>query len=464
MHERSENLAAAGAESAALHVRVNELASEQASSQAQSQAVERAHAQLDSELAALRHDLQQKTSELIEQHGLALSQKNALQELENRLSEQNKLAASHSQNLQTALVEAAALNQRVLDLELAGEQAQRTATDHIEQIKQDYDARLEVLNTALNGALAEKSAALENSRVELANLEQSLRHELQQTSWALAQQQAAVETLAAAHRAQLQKVEAKLNQQQSGTNLHNEELEKSAAQARVLKRQVEELEVELRHAEITALSRAEQMRQESAARIDALNLALQQKSAELEERGVAQSSLEQSLRHEVNRLVHEVEERNQISQNRNDELVRVKAELDRIHSRFNQLEFSAAQAESATSGEVERMRSEFQAQLALLQAELSQKESALVEHQASASGSEHDLRQQIELLRRQLSEQKSADQQSISESAISAPQLERLASLELTLNMTETGMAPFGDEAPQRRWRSRFVAKRRWKV
>jgi len=25
-------------------------------------------------------------------------------------------------------------------------------------------------------------------------------------------------------------------------------------------------------------------------------------------------------------------------------------------------------------------------------------------------------------------------------------------------------MAPFGDESPQRRWRSRFVAKRRWKV
>ena len=423
-------------------------------------------------MAALRHDLQQKTSELIEQHGLALSQNNALQELENRLSEQNKLAASHSRNFQTAQAEAAALNQRVSDLELAAEQAQRAATDQIEQIKQDNSARLEALdaalkaahNAALEGALAEKTAALENSRVEQANLEQSLRQELQQTSWALAQQQAAVETLAAAHRAQLQKVEAKLNQQQSGTNLRDEELEKSAAQARALKRRVEELEVELRHAEITALSRAEQMRQETAARIDALNSELQQKSAELEERGAAQSSLEQSLRHEVNRLVHQVEERNQILQNRNDELVREKAELDRIHDRFNQLESSAAQAESATSGEVERMRSEFQAQLALLQAELSQKEWALVEHQAGANGSEQDFRHEIETLRRQLSEQKSAEQQSISESAIGAAQLESLASLESTLNATATGMAPFGDESSQRRWRSRFVAKRRWKI
>jgi chromosome segregation ATPase len=151
-------------------------------------------------------------------------------------------------------------------------------------------------------------------------------------------------------------------------------------------------------------------------------------------------------------------------QNRNDELVRVKAELDRIHDRFNQLESFAVQAENATRGEVERMRSEFQAQLASLQAELSQKEWALVERQASANGSEQDLRQQIESLRSQLSEQKSVDQQSISKSAISAAQLERLASLESTLNATATGMAPLSDESSQRRWRSRFVAKRRWKV
>ena len=110
------------------------------------------------------------------------------------------------------------------------------------------------------------------------------------------------------------------------------------------------------------------------------------------------------------------------------------------------------------------MRSEFQAQLALLQAELSQKEWALEEHQASASALAQENHHQIDSLRRQLSEQKSADQQSISESTISAAQLARLASLESTLNATETGMASFDDESQPRGWRSRFVAKRRWKV
>ncbi|HLN86022.1 MAG TPA: hypothetical protein VK200_06155, partial [Candidatus Limnocylindrales bacterium] len=238
----------------------------------------------------------------------------------------------------------------------------------------------------------------------------------------------------------------------------------SAAQARALKRRVEELEVALRHAELTALSRAEQMRQEAATQIDALNGALRQTAAELAERNAVQADSEQSLRHEIDRLVHEVEERNQIVQNRNDELFRVKAELEQIQDRFNQLESSTSEAEGATCGEVERMRREFQSQLALLQAELSQKESALEEHQASANGLEQQYRHEIETLRHQLSEQKTANEQSIGESTISAAQLERLASLESALNATATGMAQIDGESTQRHWRSRFVAKRRWKV
>ena len=95
---------------------------------------------------------------------------------------------------------------------------------------------------------------------------------------------------------------------------------------------------------------------------------------------------------------------------------------------------------------------------------MSQKEWALVEHQASANGLEQDYRQRIDSLQHQLSEQESANEQRLGESTISAEQLERLASLESTLHAPPTGMAHIDGEPQEHHWRSRFVAKRRWKV
>jgi DNA repair exonuclease SbcCD ATPase subunit len=199
------------------------------------------------------------------------------------------------------------------------------------------------------------------------------------------------------------------------------------------------------------VSRAEQIRQESAAQIDALNSALKQKSIDFEEQGNAQASLEQSLRHEVERLLREVEERNQILHNRNDELVRVKADLDSHKAdldshqdRLNQMAASVSLAENAAGSEIESMRSEFQAQLALLQAELSQKDWALDERHASVEGLAQEHRQEVESLRRQLSEKSSVSDSSNGAPAIDAANL----------------MA----QAHERRWHGGFAAKRRWKV
>ena len=463
LRERSENLAAAGSESAALQARLDELASQHASSQAHAHTIDQARARLDSQLAALRQELEQKNTALIQQHELALSEKNALEEFSSRLSEQGELAARYRRELDSAQAEAVALNQRISAIELAAGQAERAASDRIEQITRESAAKIETLNAALNGALAEKSAVLENSRLELANLEQSLRQEIQQSHWALAQQQAAVEALAAAHRDQLQKLEAKLREQHSGTVERDSELEKSNDQVRAHTRRIEELETELRHAEITALSRADQMRRDSAAQIDALDAALKQKSAELEKRNQAQVSSDQPLRQEIDRLQNEVAERNRILQTRNDELVQAQSELERIRERFHELEGTAAQARTLSAGEVESLRAEFQGQLALLYAELGKKNSALAEQQASVSGWEQKYQDEVAILRRQLSEQEAIRQKAGRESDISASQLERLARLESMLHGPATDMAQGEDEFSQRRWRSRFVAKRRWK-
>lgn len=123
-----------------------------------------------------------------------------------------------------------------------------------------------------------------------------------------------------------------------------------------------------------------------------------------QESGTAPSTVEQSLRNEIDRLLHEAQEKNRILQDRNDELVQVKAEMDRLQERLNQVESSTSRAQSAIAGDVERMQTEFQAQLALLQAELSQKEWALEDKQAAARGLEQKYREEIESLRRQLAQ------------------------------------------------------------
>ncbi|MSP39027.1 MAG: hypothetical protein EXR70_11105 [Deltaproteobacteria bacterium] len=313
------------------------------------------------------------------------------------------------------------------------------------------------LETRLHDLAAQRELqqADEPARAVLTGELDALRLELQQKSWAMAQQQASAEELAAAYRAQKSELEGKLHELRGGAGLGDENLRKQQELSRALQQRVEELEVALQHAELTALSRAEQMRQESLAQIDALNLALKQTNDQFEEQAEARANLEQSLRREVDRLVREVEERNRILQDRNDELVRVKADLDAhqtdLGAHQEQLNLTAAAnalAESAANSEIESMRSEFQAQLALLQAELSQKDWALDERRALVEGAEQEYRQEVETLRQQLSEQAAAREPNRLEGT----------------NTAASDTVNFAAQAHERRWQSGFAAKRRWKV
>jgi chromosome segregation ATPase len=319
----------------------------------------------------------------------------------------------------------------------------------------------------LTGAQASSQAqvrANEQERDLLGTELAALREQLQQSHWALAQQQAGAEAVAAAQRDELLRLESKLSEQQSGTMQRDSELEKANAQARALKRRIEELEIELRHAEITALSRADQMRQENSARMDALEAALKQKSAELEERDAAQTGLDQPLRREIDRLERDIAERDHTLQTRGDELARSKSQLERLQARFHELESVAAQAKTESVGDIESLRADFHARLARLQTELNQKDTALAQQQASLTGVEQHYQQELVALRRQLNELASVQQQTASAPAIGAVPLERLVPLESGPDAAATTLAQQADPLPAHRWRSRFVAKRRWKI
>ncbi len=364
---------------------------------------------------------------LTEAHGAEL------QRLENQLNQERAAAhLAHGQNMELAQRSAqleSAL--KALGDDVAAANAERAA----------LQARLRDLASQRESEQADAQAA-DRARAALAAELDALRQELQQKSWASAQEQASAEELASAHRAQLGELEAKLAE--LGGSPGDENLRKQQELARKLEQRIEELELELQHAELTAVSRAEQIRQESAGQIAALDAALKQKLLDFEVQGKAQASLEQSLRHQVERLLREVEERNQILQNRNDELVRVKADLDAYQDRLNQMAAAVARAENTASSEIDSMRSEFQAQLALLQAELSQKDWTLDERHATAEGLAQEHRQEVESLRRQLSEKSAPSDPSIGAVAID--------------------MANLAAQAHERRWQGGFASKRRWKV
>ena len=206
-----------------------------------------------------------------------------------------------------------------------------------------------------------------------------------------------------------------------------------------------------------ATNSAELGRQEKTMKTDDVN----QSGAEsaTQDDGYA-SRLEQSLHAEINRLTREARERNEILQNRNDELVRVKSELDRLKEH----ESASSRVESAYSSDVERMHNEFQAQLALLQAELSQKEWALEEHQAEARGREQNLRQEIDSLRRQLAESDSRQEHHAHDFVFGETQSDLTQEPRFELTGKETAGNGENGFAGQRRWNSGFGSKRRWRT
>jgi DNA repair exonuclease SbcCD ATPase subunit len=198
-------------------------------------------------------------------------------------------------------------------------------------------------------------------------------------------------------------------------------------------------------------------------KIDDVNKPTTQSTAEFEQSRASQQNSEQMLRDEIDRLRREAQEKNQILQDRNNELVRVKSEFDRLHERVNDLESATSRAERAYGGEAERVRTEFQAQVALLQAELSQKEWALEEQQAETRGREQNLRQEIDSLRRQVAESKTAKPHDPHDFVFGEPRPDPAQEQRFEV----AGDAPTDQErngfASHRRWNGGFGWKRRWR-
>ncbi len=254
-----------------------------------------------------------------------------------------------------------------------------------------------------------------------------------------------MDELAANYRHQVEELEANLSAHQQASEQRRREVDQAQAQIDQLHGRIAELQTELQHAEANA-----------------------KRAATLEQRAGANSALEQALRSEIDRLIGEAQERNQILQDRNEELVRVKTDLDGLTERFTQLESQAVQAEKNADGETESMQTEYQAQLALLQAELSQKEWALEERQAIIAGLEQEHRHELEALRQQLAAKEVALTPAPGAFVLGDPNLtdeqrDKLKKLDDIESELRNGDALGTSLLNRRRWPGGFGSKRRWR-
>ncbi|HUF40725.1 MAG TPA: hypothetical protein VMR20_02115 [Verrucomicrobiae bacterium] len=465
MAARTAEVQDARAEAGRLREQLNELESAAAANLAARRLAEDARQTLEIELAQIKEALAQKVSLLAEHEQRSEPLENHLRSeiaaLHGRLEEQrlrfdDSIAEVERSRTEIALAQAAKAEaeqaRRELDARLhAKEEDVRAAQAGAEAVKSHFEAKL----SALQIQLAERHLLADGRAAEIENLNAKIGRLSDQ---AAAGQSAAEELRArvyaeseAAHQAEI----AALRQE------HREFQRRLEEQNAGLMGHIQEQQVQW-----TAVQSEQQVRQEYAERMKELKAEVQAQAGALHQRDTAFSQLEQTLRAEIGRLIGEAQEKHLLLQNRNDELVRSKSERDALQGKNRDLAATSARIEAAMSAEAERMRTEFQAQLAFLQAELSQKEWALEEKHAAGGGKDQQYREQIELLCRQLAEaepRKQPEKLDIGDDALTEEQEERYAKLREVPDAVTSRPDPSFPASENRRWRTQMGWKRRWK-
>ena len=170
---------------------------------------------------------------------------------------------------------------------------------------------------------------------------------------------------------------------------------------------------------------------------------------------------------EIMILRHDAEEKNLLLASRNEELMRVKAEMDLLQGELSELKASIKRIQESAKTECTEMRSEFQAQVAFLQAELSQRDWTLQEREAAQKVLEQGLRAKIGQLEAQREQVKTSTEGPTQEFVLGV-NWESEARLDDTWKLQER-LDSNGAEVAQTasnqsgKWRNSGAWKRRWR-
>ncbi len=443
--ERQLLLESRSSENEDLKVQISRLSEQVSELESDNRRVEAAGAgtadRLRNELANLREQFRQTELRLEEQKAqtIRLEERRAmeLRELQEQLSLTRCSVDDRERSLEAVRAEAAALQERLDQLELSSQQEKAAAQK------------------------AEQTRTLREVEAE------TLRSELQQKDWALAQRQAALENLAQAHKAQVQKLEAKALEQQQLAQSRSHDLEKTQSEAAALCDRITQLEAAVEQAQAGSGEKTAQLEQEYQSRLAASQAELEQRTSELNERTRLAEQSGNALHAEIQRLRKEAQEKHALLENRNEEVLLAKSEMDSLRQRLTEVEVEARRNQEVGASEAEKMRTEFQAQLALLQAELSQKEWDLDERQGGVNGLAQDLSAQVQDLQTRLAEKEALlevrqDGHVVNKREATELESERLQRMEdlvaAAINVENSFPA-----SKKRRWRTRLGWKNRWR-
>jgi len=401
-----------------------------------------------SELALLRAELEQKEQALaareldptrndfqIELHSLHAR----LEDIQHTLQERQSTIADLERQLQS--------RQRDLGDPLEQNQAEAIGqgyTDEMAALRKTIEAKdrsLHELQTVFNnlqtdsnavinelrGQLDEQQALASQSDFKLKQAKSQITEILEQkTQLELVRKQterlqsAQAEQMRAGVRAEIELLESQLEQRevelqtkQTLLERYNEEAQKINFEAECMRQRIAEQEATIRRfEEQTASLESERLRQSEAEPVE-LQLQEKLKTNPLEEDETTTRRREHDLQGATHALLSDAKETHLLLASRNEELMRVKAEMNLLQERAAEIEFSAKLVEESAASENQKMRTEYQAHVALLQAELSQKEWELAEQQARVSGMEQSFNARVQELQTQL-----AEKQALLENAI----------------------------------------------
>jgi chromosome segregation ATPase len=302
-------------------------------------------------------------AELLDLHEELRGKQQALAEREARATELERCLGTHISDLETEL----AARQRLLE---EREEALNTADSSAVALQERY-TRLEASSRDAQGARAKDGDLMRATlEAELADL----RSELQQKEWAIAQRQALIDNLGQGHKDRIRTLETKLAELRDAAENRATELDQASSERQQLLCRIGQLETAAADAAATAIGGVEQITQRYEIQMAALHVEIEQKTVALEEQGATRNDLERTYHAELSRLRAESQDKHRLLESRNEEVAGLTNAMDSLRERLTQLEATGAQAEQTGAEDQERLRVEYEAQLAALREELSQRE------------------------------------------------------------------------------------------
>ena len=508
LENQKREIHSARSEITTLRDRVHELESTKAETETNAFAgIERFKEQYQLELAGLRAELAQSQLVLDEREttirALEEDLNSEIHRLEAQLAEKQTLLDRGHRELQEKGSEISALREEISQSEFARRQTEMLAATQAEQIRELVKAEVGALDTQLKEKesalkvatdrareleslfnakiadlqmqLAEKQSLMQGRDIELTDLRSQISDLLSQindleraNAKALEQQRIAASRLEQDLHLQVTELQTQLAETLVVLGTRNDEIQALESKITGLFELTGRGQADLEQAEATAHTEIEQIRRQSQAELAARQVEIDQSTEALQQREAALYSAEHNLQLEINALRTEVTEKHSLLESRNEELLRVKTELDSFQERITYLESIASEAEVESLHKTEREGEQTRIELDKLWDELSQKDRVLEERQAAVNDLEKNFQAQIsgpciELTERQALLESPNKSLFLGEPTLTETQKEKLSRLEQLVETIKTDNEKRLISPQNRRWHFSLGRKRRWK-